>query len=59
MSDAEYFTERAHQEINAALNAADRRVRDVHLELADAYAFRLREMARQQLRPGSQLVDAA
>lgn len=59
MSDAEYFTERAHQEINAALHAADRRVRDVHLELADAYAFRLREMARQQLRPGSQLVDAA
>jgi hypothetical protein len=41
MSDAEYFVERAHQELLAAMRAPDRRVRERHLELADAYTFRL------------------
>jgi hypothetical protein len=59
MSDAEYFTERAHQELNAAMRSCDRRVRDRHLELADAYAFRLLEVTRQERRPVSHLVDAA
>lgn len=46
MSDAEYFAERAHQELLAAMCAPDRRVRERHLELADAYAFRLSEEKR-------------
>lgn len=48
MSDAEYLTARAHQELNAAMHSSDQRVREVHLELADAYAFRLREEKRSQ-----------
>ena len=44
MSDAEYLTARARQELSAAMRASDPRVRQIHLELADAYAFRLREM---------------
>ena len=59
MSDAKYFTERAQQELNAAMRSSDRRVRDVHLELADAYAFRLREVAREELQPVLRLFDAA
>lgn len=51
MSDADYLTERAHQELNAAMRSADLRVRNRHLELADAYAFRLREMRRQEQAP--------
>ena len=47
MSDAEYFADRAQQELRAAIRSSDRRVRDVHLELADAYAFRLREERRK------------
>ena len=50
MSDADYLIERAHQELNAALQSSDLRVRDRHLELADAYAFRLREVKREQRR---------
>lgn len=47
MSDAEYFAERAQQELRAAIRTSDRRVRQIHLELADAYAFRLREARRE------------
>jgi hypothetical protein len=46
MSNAEYLTERSRQERLAAMHSPDRRVRDIHLELADAYAFRLREEER-------------
>jgi hypothetical protein len=46
MSNAEYFAERAHQELLAAVRAPDRRVRERHLELADAYTFRLSEEKR-------------
>jgi len=46
MRDADYFAERAAQELRAAMRSSDRRVREVHLELADAYAFRLREAQR-------------
>ena len=46
MFDAEYLIERAHQELNAAMRSSDVRVRKVHLELADAYAFRLSETKR-------------
>ena len=50
MSDAEYLNERAQQELQAAMSAFDKRVREVHLELADAYAFRLRETMRLERR---------
>jgi len=50
MSDADYLTERAHQELNAAMRTTDARVRERHLELADAYAFRLRELKREEQR---------
>lgn len=56
MSDAEYLTERAFQELRAATRASDLRVRDIHLELADAYAFRLRELQRQERRSQFMLV---
>jgi predicted nucleic acid-binding protein len=48
MSNAEYLIQRAHQELKAAIRASDERVRDVHLELADAYAFQLSETRRQE-----------
>ena len=47
MRDADYFAERAAQELRAAMRSSDRRVRELHLELADAYAFRLREAQRE------------
>lgn len=50
MSDADYLVERAHQELNAAMRTSDVRVRNLHLELADAYAFKLREVKRQERR---------
>ena len=55
MFDAVYLIERAHQELNAAMKSTDLRVRNRHLELADAYCFRLREVQRQerQLKPAS------
>lgn len=46
MSNADYLAVRAHQELLAAMRAPDRRVRDRHLELADAYTFRLSEEKR-------------
>jgi len=49
MSDADYFVERASQELRAAMRAFDARVRNLHLELADAYAFRAREMRRTHI----------
>jgi hypothetical protein len=49
MSNAEYLSERSRQERLAAMRSADPRVRGIHLELADAYAFRLREEARMEV----------
>lgn len=48
MFDADYLIKREQQELAAALRAADRRVRQVHLEMADAYTFRISEMKRQE-----------
>jgi hypothetical protein len=48
LADADYLIDRTQQELRAAIAAIDLRVRNVHLKLADAYAFRLREMTRQQ-----------
>jgi hypothetical protein len=47
-SDLDYFSRRANEERNAARGIAHRRTREVHLELAQAYEFRLyllRELA--------------
>ena len=57
MRDADYFAGRAVQELQAAMRCSDRRVREVHLELADAYAFRLREMQREHRAAASFRVD--
>ena len=50
MSDADYLIVRAQQELQAAMSAFDKRVREIHLELADAYAFKLRETMRLERR---------
>lgn len=47
MADADYFALRAAEELRAAMSSSDSRVREVHLELADAYAFKLREAQRE------------
>jgi hypothetical protein len=56
MSDAEKLIARAHQELKAAMRASDLRARRVHLELADAYSFRLRETQREERRSQIRLV---
>lgn len=50
MWDAEYLTKREQRELDAAFKATDQRVRQLHLELADAYTFRLNEAKRLQRR---------
>ena len=57
MLDADYFAARASQELRAASQCSDRRVREVHLELADAYAFRLRETQREIRNAASLTLD--
>ena len=46
MSDAEYLIKREQQELEAALQSYDKRVRQVHLDLADAYTRRVNEAQR-------------
>ncbi len=46
MSDAEFLIKREQQELEAALQASDKRVRQVHLDLADAYTRRANEAKR-------------
>ena len=55
MTDAEYLIQRAQQELQAAMQAFDGRVREVHLELADAYTFKLRETMRLERRAALQV----
>ena len=43
MSDMEYLSKRSSQHLAAAIQTSENRVRLRHLELADAYAFRLKE----------------
>jgi hypothetical protein len=43
MSNTVYLSARAQEELRAAGNSTDPRTREIHLQLADAYAFRLRE----------------
>ena len=55
MRDAEYLIRREQQELAAALQAADARVRQIHLDLASAYTSRLSDTERA----GSAKVEAA
>lgn len=50
MSDAEYFILRAQQELSAAMRSSDLRVRQIHLELADAYSVKVGESRRADVR---------
>ena len=50
MSDAEYLIKREQEELNAALRTSDARVRQIHLELADAYTFRANQAKRLERR---------
>ena len=50
MSDAEFLIKREQQELEAALQASDKRVRKVHLDLADAYTRRANEAKRLERR---------
>ena len=56
MLDADYLANRAAQELAAAIKASDNRLRERHLELADAYAFRLRECKAIERRSEMRLV---
>lgn len=49
-SDATYYSRRAVEERAAALVATNIRVQDRHLELAQAYEYRVREMAKLERR---------
>jgi len=53
MSDTEYLAWRAQQELQAAIAAPDRWVRNVHLQLADAYSLRLNRWRKGQLKVAS------
>jgi hypothetical protein len=55
MGDTEYLSTRAEQELCAAIAASDARVREIHLQLADAYSFRLREVRAMQRRSEMEL----
>ena len=56
MDDTEYLAARAQQELSAALRSSDRRVRNVHVDFADAYVLRLREAQAKRRRAEMRLV---
>jgi hypothetical protein len=58
-SDVAYYERRICEERDAARSAASPQARDRHLELADAYAVRLRQFAAEERRSAMRLVDAA
>lgn len=58
-SDVDYFSRRAREEREAALRTSDGHVRDIHLQLADAYEQRVREISAEARRSGMHLVSAA
>ncbi len=45
MEDVAYYSRRAQQERTAALQTDDLDVREVHLELAEAYEAKVRDLA--------------
>ena len=59
MSDTEYLVARAEQELRAAVAASNERAREIHLQLADAYSFRIREMRALERRSEMQIVESA
>jgi hypothetical protein len=59
MSNTEYLSLRAQEELRAAMKSTDRRAREIHLELADAYSFRLREERAIERRSNFMLVEHA
>jgi hypothetical protein len=50
MTDGEYFSCRARDEREAAMRAAHPRVRQTHIDLADAYECRIRALAAAERR---------
>ena len=58
-SDVEYFSKRALEERHAALRTGDAHVREIHLQLADAYEERMRQLSAETRRSGIHLVSAA
>jgi hypothetical protein len=59
VNDLSYFLRRASEERTAALHSKDARVRRVHLELAERYEERVREMTAQHERIYVPLVEHA
>jgi len=57
MDDTEFLADRAQQEISAALKSSNPRVRDVHLDMADAYLLRLRETQAESRRSKFRLLN--
>ncbi len=59
INDLSYFLRRASEERTAALYAKDPRVRRVHLEMAERYEDRVREMTAHHERIYVPLVEHA
>jgi len=59
MVEGDYLARRATEELAAAIKASDDRVRERHLEFADAYVFRLREWKAIERRSEMRLVAEA
>ena len=57
MSDTEYLVARAEQELHAAVGASAERARAIHLQLADAYSFRVREIRALERRAELHLAE--
>lgn len=58
MDDVDDLIRREQQEIEAASMAKDRRIRRLHLEMANAYTSRINEIKRQQ-RPNKSLIGSS
>jgi hypothetical protein len=54
-----YFSRRAQQENEAAVNATSRRCRNLHRELAQAYEFRAHIITQELLRQDTELLFCA
>ena len=59
MEEALYLSRRAQEEREAALQAPNAKVRTVHLQFAEAYDAKLRELGARSRQPKLRLVDAA
>ena len=58
-TEVEYYTHRAREEREAAMRAPHARVREIHLQLAEAYELRVRELSAESRRSAMHLVSAA